>query len=286
MNAGSSTGPPGYILFVRQTTLMALPFDPVSLTARDDVFPLAEQVYTISGTGFGQFTVSTNGTLAYGNVLQAYREFLWRDRAGKQIGARFAAGDWPDFRLSRDEQRIVVSQVESGNQDIWIRDIKRGIRSRLSFHPAQDNLPVWSPDGLRVLWSSNREGGVYNLFVKSSNGDGQETILVKLATPTGWATDWSKDGRFVMYQIPGTNSGQDLWIAPQDRPGKKPFPYLQGPFDEQNGVFSPDGRWVAYASNEYVVAADGNRILTSVLAGDPSAAMLTVVSNWQGSIQK
>ncbi|HEY7187280.1 MAG TPA: hypothetical protein VH436_12075, partial [Vicinamibacterales bacterium] len=121
MNAGSSTGPPGYILFVRQTTLMALPFDPVSLTARDDVFPLAEQVYTISGTGFGQFTVSTNGTLAYGNVLQAYREFLWRDRAGKQIGARFAAGDWPDFRLSRDEQRIVVSQVESGNQDIWIR---------------------------------------------------------------------------------------------------------------------------------------------------------------------
>jgi hypothetical protein len=365
MNPESSPGPPGYILFVRQTTLMALPFDPVALAARGEVFPVAEQVGTFAGSGYGQFTVS-NGALAYGSALQSNREFVWRDRTGKQLGPRFPAGDWPDFRLSRDEQRVVFSQTESGNQDIWIRDLKRGIRSRLSFNPSQDNLPIWSTDGLRILWPSNRDGGVYNLFTKSSTGDGQETVLVKLGTPTGWATDWSSDGRLIMYQIPSATSGQDLWIAPQDKPGEQPFPFLQGQFDEQNGVFSPDSRWVAYSSNEsgadeiyvqrfpasggrwqistgggitprwkgdgtelfyiaadrnlmvvpvrgsgatfepgapsrlflippvqglvnrdeYAVTADGNRILTSVPVGDASTALITVVSNWQGSIQK
>jgi hypothetical protein len=170
VNLGSSGGPPGHILFVRQTTLMALPFDPVGLAAHGDVFPVAEQVGTSAGSGFGQFTVS-DGALAYASALQANREFVWRDRTGKQVGARFPAGDWPDFRLSPDGQRVVFSQAELGNQDIWIRDLRRGIRSRLSFNPSQDNLPIWSPDGLRVLWPSNRDGGVYNLVTKSSTGE-------------------------------------------------------------------------------------------------------------------
>jgi Tol biopolymer transport system component len=284
VNLGSSGGPPGYILFVRQTTLMALPFDPVGLAAHGDVFPVAEQVGTSAGSGFGQFTVS-DGALAYASALQANREFVWRDRTGKQVGARFPAGDWPDFRLSPDGQRVVFSQAELGNQDIWIRDLRRGIRSRLSFNPSQDNLPIWSPDGLRVLWPSNRDGGVYNLVTKSSTGDGQETVAVKMGTPTGWATDWSRDGRFIMYQIPGATTGQDLWIAPQDKPGEQPFPYLQGQFDEQNGVFSPDGRWVAYVSNEsgtdevYVqrVPTSGGRWQVSTGGG--------ITPRWKGDVR-
>jgi serine/threonine protein kinase len=252
-NTGSSAGPPGHILFVRQSTLMILPFDPASLAVRGDAVPLIEQVGAIAGTGFGLFTASSNGALAYGNISQARRDFVWRDRTGKPVGPAFPAGDTSDFRLSRDEQHIVFSQFESENQDIWIRDLTRGIRSRLSFDASQDNLPIWSYDGLRVLWPSNRIGGSYNLYAKAATGEGQETLLLKLGTPTGWATDWSKDGRFIMYQIPGATTGQDLWVARGD--GKtdgeeKPFPYLQGQFDEQNGVFSPDGRWVAYNSNE------------------------------------
>jgi eukaryotic-like serine/threonine-protein kinase len=253
-NGGSSAAVPGYILFVRQTTLMVVGFDPVSLTTRGEPFPLAEQVGTMAGTGFGQFSASTNGALAYANVTQGRREFIWTDRTGKQVGQRIQAGDWPDFRLSRDDQRIVFSTFEAGNQDIWIRDLARGIRARLSFDAAQDNLPIWSPDGLRVLWPSNRGSGSYNLYIKSANGDGQETVLLKLGTPTGWATDWSRDGRFILYQIPAAMTGQDLWIAPrgdgQKDVDEKPYPYLQGQFDEQNGAFSPDGRWVAYSSNE------------------------------------
>ena len=249
----SGAGPPGYILFVRQSTLMVLPFDPDSLAVRGDAVPLIEQVGALAGAGFGLFTASSTGALAYGSVSQSRPEFVWRDRTGKPVAPAFPAGDWPDFRLSRDEQHIVFSQFESGNQDIWIRDLTRGIRSRLSFDAAQDNLPIWSYDGLRVLWPSNRNGGSYNLYVKAATGEGQETLLLKLGTPTGWATDWSKDGRFIMYQIPSATTGQDLWIARGD--GKtdgdvKPFPYLQGQFDEQNGAFSPDGRWVAYNSNE------------------------------------
>ncbi len=107
---------------------------------------------------------------------------------------------------------------------------------------------MWSPDGLRVLWSSNRNGG-FDLYIKSANGTGPEELLIKMGTGTGFGSDWSRDGRFILYQMAGAKTGQDLWIAPQfgDR---KPFPYLQTQFDEQDGRFSPDGKWVAYVSNE------------------------------------
>jgi eukaryotic-like serine/threonine-protein kinase len=245
----SRRSPGGYLLFVRQATLMAQPFNLDRFQTSGEMFPVAEQVGNVAGVGFGQFATSENGVLAYWSSGGLGREFVWMDRSGQQIGQAFPAGDWPDFRLSPEEKRIVFSQVESGNQDVWVRDIARGVRTRLSFDAAQDNLPVWSPDGLRVLWPSNRQGGSYNLFIKSAAGDGQEELFLKLGTPTGWATDWSKDGRHILYQIPGSKSGQDLWIAQGDGDGK-PFPYLQGPFDEQNGVFSPDSRWIAYVSNE------------------------------------
>ena len=132
--------------------------------------------------------------------------------------------------------------------DIWVLDMVLGVTSRLTFDAATDNLPIWSPDGQRVVFPSSRKGP-FDLYIKAASGAGQEELLIKLGTPTGWATDWSRDGRFILYQIPGVNTGQDLWIAPQfgDR---KPFPYLQTQFNEQEGAFSPDGRWVAYVSDE------------------------------------
>jgi Tol biopolymer transport system component len=138
--------------------------------------------------------------------------------------------------------------VAQSAQDIWVLDLLRGVTSRLTFDPAIDNLPIWSPDGQRILFPSNRKGS-FDLYIKAASGAGQEEPLIKMGTPTGWATDWSRDGRFILYQIPGAKTGQDLWIAPQfgDR---KPFPYLQTQFNEQAGAFSPDGRWIAYVSDE------------------------------------
>jgi len=141
----------------------------------------------------------------------------------------------------------------SSPPDIWVLDISRDVSSRLTFDPGMDNLPIWSPDGLRVLFPSNRNG-TFDLYSKAASGAGQEQVLVKMGTPTGWATDWSRDGKFILYQMPGAKTGQDLWIAPQspEQAGgaQKPFPYLQTQFDEQDGAFSADGHWVAYVSNE------------------------------------
>jgi len=119
------------------------------------------------------------------------------------------------------------------------------------------------------IWSSNRNGG-FNLYLKSANGTGPEELLIKLATVNGWGSDWSRDGRFILYQT-GAKTGQDLWIAPQfgDR---KPFPYLQTQFDEQDGRFSPDGHWVAYVSNE------SGRDETYVQALPPSGAKFQISS--------
>ena len=151
--------------------------------------------------------------------------------------------------MSGDEKRIVFERGDNTSlSDIWVLDLIRGVPFRLTSDPRIDDLPIWSPDGLRVLFPSNRSGS-FDLYIKNATGTGQEEILIKMGTITGWATDWSRDGCFVLYQRPGDKTGQDLWIAPQSD-DQKPFPYLQSQFNEQAGSFSPEGKWVAYVSNE------------------------------------
>ncbi len=201
------------------------------------------------------FSVSENGTLVYAppGAGTSAVQLVWWDRAGKQVGPFAPPGTYDDFRLAPDERRIVFANSSSGNRDVWILDSVRGVTSRLTFDPAVDDPPMWSPDGLRVVWASNRSGA-FDLYVKSANGTGPEELLVRMGAPAGWPEDWSRDGRFIIYEIPGTKTGQDLWIAPQPVQGesgdRKPFPYLQTEFDERHGRFSLDGRWVAYSSNE------------------------------------
>jgi len=242
----------GYLVFDRGDTLMAQPFDPVQLSLTGEAFPVVEPVATYSG--FGLFSLSNNGSLAYLVRGDATTQLVWKDRSGKSTGTFGPPGNYHNFRLAPDEKRIVFDSVQSGNQDVWVLDSVRGVTSRLTFDPAADNVPMWSPDGLRIVWPSFRSGSGYDLYVKSANGTGQDELLVKMGTPTGWATDWSRDGRYLMYQRPGEKTGQDLWIAPQLPEGasgdRNPFPYLQTQFEEKEGKFSPDGRWVAYVSNE------------------------------------
>jgi eukaryotic-like serine/threonine-protein kinase len=127
------------------------------------------------------------------------------------------------------------------------------VPTRISFDSAIDNLPIWSNDGRRILWPSRRSGA-FDLFIKTASGAGNDERFIAMGTTNGWATDWSADGKFVLFQKPAEKTGQDLWIAPQgaDPSGnqQKPVPYLDSPFNEANGVFSPDGHWVAYESDE------------------------------------
>lgn len=245
----------GYLVFRRGGTLMAQPFDPVRLALNGVATPVAEGVAAQGPIGL--FSVSNHGTLAYlsgggsGGVPTA--QLVWKDRTGKSTGTFGPPGAYNNFQLSPDEKRIVFDADSGGNTDVWVLDSVRGTSSRLTFDPAPDNVPMWSPDGLRIVWPSRR-GGSYDLYVKAANGTGNDDLLVKMGTNNGWASDWSRDGRYLLYQRPGEKTGQDLWIAPQLPEGaggdRKPFPWLQTQFDESEGKFSPDGHWVAYVSNE------------------------------------
>ena len=223
-----TSGGSGHLLFVREATLMAQPFDPETLRLTGEVFPVAEPVT--------QFSVSESDELAYmSGATAARQELVWLDRSGKQFESAGPSGDYANFRLSPDERSIVFNRTEGVNVDIWVLDMTRRIPSRITFDPGVDNLPIWSHDGLRILWPSNRSGR-FDLYIKAATGAGQDQLFIKMGTTFGWGTDWSRDGKFVLYQRPSEKGDADLWIAPQSpEPSggeQKPAPYLQSPFTE------------------------------------------------------
>jgi len=150
--------------------------------------------------------------------------------------------------LSADSQRIVLYRSLAGaNPDIWTVDARRGVFSRLTSDTADDVGPVWSPDGDRIIFGSNRKG-VHDLYQKSVASGGSEELV--LSTPQNkFATDWSSDGRFVLFSSAGSTKSADIWALPLAGHGK-PFPVAQTNFDEYAGQFSPDGNWIAYQSDD------------------------------------
>ena len=189
-----TSGGSGHLLFVREGTLMAQPFDAETRRLTGEVFPVAESVT--------QFSVSDGGDLAYtSGATQARQELVWLDRSGKQTASAGPSGEYGNFRLSPDEKSIVFNRSEGGNVDIWVLDMTRGVPSKISFDPDTDNLPIWSHDGLRILWPSFRSGH-FDLYIKAATGAGQDELFIKMGTPRGWGTDWSRDGKFVLFQRP------------------------------------------------------------------------------------
>jgi dipeptidyl aminopeptidase/acylaminoacyl peptidase len=239
----------GHLLFARNETLMAQPFDPEARQPKGDAFPLAEHVSS-EGSRYVGASASENGTLVYAQGgLQAAQQLTWFDRAGRILGTLGEAAPFINLALSPDERRVAVA-LETGNPanlDIWIIDIARNVRSRLTFDPGTDGSPVWSPDGTRIAFEGSTSGKV-SLRQKPINGTAaDESLLEGLGsiTPSGW----SADGRFIVYTHAGLSATSDVWVLPLfgDR---KPFPVVQTGFTEASAVFSPDGRWIAYTSNE------------------------------------
>jgi eukaryotic-like serine/threonine-protein kinase len=248
---------PGYLLYVDGDTLLGQRFDAANLEVKGEPFTIAEHVGRSTGFNIGA-SVSATGMLAYAAAVLQQGHLTWFDRAGNSLNSVGADGDYTDFRLSPNGQTLAVSLVDpkAWNPDIWLIDLTRGGSSRFTFGSALSAAPVWSPDGTRVVFRTNR-GGMTELYEKSAGGGGNETPMLTnemqlaagIDSPNFVSSDWSPDGRFVLGSVPQQSTGDDLWLIPLGG-DKKPFKFLGPPSDQLHGTFSPDGRFVAYTSNE------------------------------------
>jgi Tol biopolymer transport system component/tRNA A-37 threonylcarbamoyl transferase component Bud32 len=239
--------PPGYLLFVRDKTLVAQPFDAKSGKTTGEPVPLAEHIGTNS-VGLARFSVARDGTLAYRTGESGDRLILV-DRGGKEQEAIGDPGEYhnPVFSPSGDRLAFDLSDPRSGKADIWVRDLSRGVSSRFTFGKGDAYCPVWSPDAKRIAYSVDREGSS-DIYEKAADGQGEERLLLKSEEPKV-VCDWSRDGRYILFMSQGKETGWDIWSLPTAGDGK-PVPVVKTPFVELIPSLSPDGRFVAYSSNE------------------------------------
>ena len=248
----AATGPefasPNLLLFLRESTLMAQRLDLATMELSGDAFQVAGGVDWDLSNGISGMTVSQNGVLAYrGGGGGGARHLTWIDRTGKVEGIVGQPRLHENPRLSPDGTRLAAFRPDGGG-DIWIDDLARGSSTRFTFDAAADNVPVWSPDGKRIAFVSNRDGGISNLYVKDADGTATDELLLK--TPHNKTiNDWSADGRYILYSEDDPATKADLWVLPLAGDGK-PTRVLATPFNERVASFSPDGRWIAYVSDE------------------------------------
>jgi Tol biopolymer transport system component len=247
-NSKAVYSPSGHLLFVRQGTLMAQAFDAARATLSGEAVPVAE------GMGVGpaahSFGVSDTGVLAYRPGVGSTRiQVTAFDRSGTVLKTIGEEGDYRDITLSPDGTRVIVHRHEDpGGGGLWLLDTVRGTTSRFTFAQSHDVQAQWSPDGTRVVFGSNRDGGVINLYQKLSNGAGPDEVLFTSAENKG-ASDWSSDGRFIVLELNHSKTRSDVWVLPLAG-DRKPSPFLQSEFAEGHGRLSPDSRWMAYVSDE------------------------------------
>ncbi|MEO7658711.1 MAG: protein kinase, partial [Pyrinomonadaceae bacterium] len=239
---------PGYLLFARASTLMAQAFNAYKLEFAGEPFPVMENVSFTANIAHSNFSVSESGALVFWSSTTSGRQLAWFDRAGKQISLIGPPADYNDVMLSPDDKRAAVQRLDAGNSDIWLIDLVRGVPTRFTFNASSEDNPAWSPDGNTLLFSSGKDGPS-RIYKKVSSGAGNEELVGDTPEVNDDGIDQSPDGKFVLFETIGTNTGPDLWILPLSG-DTTPRALLATEFREQHGRFSPDGRWFAYVSDE------------------------------------
>jgi serine/threonine protein kinase len=260
----------GYLFYLLGTTLIAQPFDEKRLEIAGDASAVAEQVQFFSASQTGAVLAYWTG--AAGNMPQ----LMWFDRSGNRLGT---LGDPVrqlfNVRLSPDGTKLAAEVYASSmyESDIWLYDVSRGVRSRLTSGPGSARVPCWSPDGKHIIFSSDRKGH-YDLYEKAVDGGGKEELVFS-SEIAKYCESWSPDNKFLIFMtISNDSTNFDIWTLPLfgDR---KPLPYLQTEFDEFGGRLSPDGKWVLYESDDsgkyevYVrpLRGSGGKLLVSAAGG-------------------
>ena len=237
----------GFVLFARGDQLMAQSFDPARGTLRGDPKIIARGVMNDVTTWHMDASVADNGLMVYGSGGNADLQLVWLDRSGKKIAT--IADKFTNLmgaKISPQGDRVAL-QIDVGVNDIWVLDLARGVRIRLTFGPVQNTTPTWSPDGKWIAYTSLRNGHS-SIYRKRSDGSGAEEVLLS-GTEADTLDDWSSDGKYLLYSNSGNGLDTELWALPLEGE-RKPFLLVEHASTLYGAHLSPDGRWLAYESNE------------------------------------
>jgi Tol biopolymer transport system component len=238
----------GFVLFLRDATLMAQPFDAGNLAFKGEPVPVGENIGGVN-YGFGFFSASKTGALVYrGGGTAGTSQLVWFGRDGKTLGVVGGSGPYNSLALSPDGSRAAVERGETSGTDLWLMETVAGGKvERFTFDSGFESAPVWSPDGTRILYSSTRGGG-RDLYQKFSNGSGNEDLLFK-SPEQKYPSDWSRDGHTLLYTALDPKTQADVVALSLDGDHKASV-FLNTQFNEVHGKLSPDGHWIAYESSE------------------------------------
>ncbi len=245
----------GFLLFVREGTLLAQPFDNRRLEPRGQAATIAEHVTdNITGASFEPFSASANDVLLDARSSASARRLTWYDLAGKVVRTAGEPGDFSDalvsLAISPDGKRLAEGR-NNGREDsvnIWLLELSRGgTGTRFTFGSPRDTHAVWSPDGSSIIFRSNRRSP-YNLYQKAVNGVKGEEVLLESSEDKD-PTSWLFDGTLLLYTAVNQRTKSDIWVLPLEGE-RKPIPFLITEFNERQARFSPDGHWVAHTSDE------------------------------------
>jgi Tol biopolymer transport system component len=236
---------PGYLLYMRDNALVAQRFDSRNYVLSGEARTVSDEVQYVPQIDLALFDVSGQGALvAQTGRGSAKSQLKWFDRSGRAAGTVGQPGSFGNLRLSPDGRRVAFDQAEPDGRriTIWIHELANDALTRFAFGSWYDQLPIWTPDGKQVTFTSNRKG-YFSLYQKNADGSGSEQEIASLGVQEQLSWDWSRDGKYLL-----VGKGTELWYL--SLPDYQAKPFLQAKWIAQDAQFSPDGRWVAYTSNE------------------------------------
>ena len=248
----------GHLFFVRGRSVFAVPFDPERLQVTGNPVPVVQEPSKSHYLGSAQYAVSSQGLLAYLPAGGGGAELTWIARDGSATPVGALLGPFGAPRLSPDGSRVAFN-IEDAQGDIGVYEFGTSALSRVTHYPEFEGNPIWSPDGSRVLFASDRGAGMQMMWKRWNDPRGSPGALAQSTTPDETLAPgvfprlpqaWSPDGRFVAFTENHPDTRRDIWIAPFPGESGKPYPLVATPFEDNHAVFSPDGKWIAYQSND------------------------------------